>query len=355
VQTNQTGSERGPLVSVAIPVFNGQATVAQTLRSVLEQTYRHIEIIVVDDGSTDGTWEVLQSFGSSIRAIRQPNGGLHAARNTGVQAATGDYVALMDADDLCEPERLACQVRFLNQHPAVVLCSTDFSAFNAAGPVSASHSARYYSRCSAAEGGVAARFPQRGQLDIGPCLPQPPAAPVVASTYFGNAYAELALGNFLHPPTLMFRRSVIKEAGLFEAGAKTMCDWDWLVKVAHAGAVAFIDRPLLRYRLSETQMSSSDRALTDSLLVAHRICDRDATLCARQPQQFRNLFGEMYADAADARADKQPLQALSMLATSVLRYRRLTGRTLRTLVKIVTPSAALTLVRAAKRRLPLSP
>ncbi len=89
----------------------------------------------MDDGSTDGTWGVLQSFGASVHAIRQPNSGIAVARNTGVRAANGEFIALMDHDDLCEPERIAARVRFLTERPEVVSCCSDFSAFSAVGPV----------------------------------------------------------------------------------------------------------------------------------------------------------------------------------------------------------------------------
>jgi glycosyltransferase involved in cell wall biosynthesis len=337
-----------PLVSVTIPVYNGQAHVAQALRSVLAQTHTHLEVIVVDDGSTDGTWDVLQSFGSSIRAIRQTNSGLAGARNAGLQAARGEFIALMDHDDVCEPERIAAQLKFLQEQPEVVLCSSDFSAFNADGPVSTSHTAAYYSRCGAAEGGVTARYPQRGRLDISGCLKPPADNAVVVLTCFGRVYEEIALGNFVHPPTVMFRRSVLNEAGVFEPGARSMCDWDWLVKVARVGAVGFIDRPLLRYRLSATQLSASERALADSLHVAQRICARDPALWAKQPDRFRKLFGRMYADAADAKADRHFVTALSLLAMSVLRYRVLTRQTPRTLLKTLMPAPLLRRLRRAR-------
>ena len=336
---------QSPLVSVTIPVYNGQKAVAQALHSVLAQTHTHLEIIVVDDGSTDGTWDVLQSFGSSIRTIRQTNSGLAGARNAGVQAARGEFIALMDHDDICAPERIAAQVQFLREKPEVILCCSDFSAFNAGGPVSNSHSAAYYSRCSTAEGGVMARYPRRGNLDISRCLKIPANHAVVVPTYFGDVYEEIALGNFVHPPTVMFRRSVLKEAGAFEPAARTMCDWDWLVEVARVGAIGFIDRPLLQYRLSATQLSASEPALADSLHVAHRICARDPTLWEKQPDRFRKLFGEMYADAADAKADKHFVSALSLLAMSVLRYRMLTRQTPRTLLKILMPAPLLRLLR----------
>ena len=251
----------------------------------------------------------------------------------------------MDHDDLCEPERIAAQLQFLLERPEMVLCCSDFSAFNAAGPVSGSHSAAYYSRCSPAEGGVAARYPNRTTVDIRRCLPNPPDQAVLVPAYFGLVYEEIALGNFVHPPTVMFRREVLDVAGTFDPEARTMCDWDWLARVARTGVIGFLDRPLLRYRLSMSQISASDRALTDSLHVAQRICSRDPALVARQTDRFRKLLGEMSADAAESKAYTQPRAALSLLTTSVLRYRRLSRQVPRTLGKILLPRSLLRLLR----------
>lgn len=344
---------RGPLVSVAIPVFNGRLTVAQALESLLAQTYRDLEIIVVDDGSTDGTEEVLHSFGSAIRVIRQHNAGIAAARNAGVVAARGDFIALMDADDVCEPERIAAQVRFLQQRADVILCCSDFSAFNAAGPVSASYSAVYYRHCMDSSNGVAGLYPLHGDLDIGDCLPEGPSRAIVVPVHFGRVYEELALGNFVHPPTVLFRRGVVEEVGLFDPDVRIMCEWDWLVRVARAGAIGCIDRPLLRYRLSDAQVSASEDAVADSLSVARRICDRDPSLLAHQPARFRRLFGALYADAADARAEKHPLEALALLMTSLLRYHTVSKRTPRTVLKLLLPVPLIDLLRSVVESLTL--
>jgi len=118
-----------PLVSVVIPSYNAAATLPATLDSVWAQTYPRIEVIVVDDGSTDATGEVLARCGSRVRVIRQANGGLASARNTGCTAASGRFIALLDADDLCEPERIGVQVAFMAARPDVVLCGTEFCAF----------------------------------------------------------------------------------------------------------------------------------------------------------------------------------------------------------------------------------
>ena len=115
-----------PPVTCCIPSCNSAATLPVTLHSVLEQTWPRIEIIVVDDGSRDGTPEVLARCAGRVRGIRQPNGGLAAARNTGCSAATGEFIALLDADDLRTPERIGAQGTFMAARPDVVLSGTEF-------------------------------------------------------------------------------------------------------------------------------------------------------------------------------------------------------------------------------------
>jgi hypothetical protein len=105
-------------VSAVIPVYNGERYVAESIRSVLNQT-ADVECVVVDDGSTDGTPSVLASFGSRIVVVRQEHRGVSAARNAGMAKATGDAFAFLDADDVWLPHKVACQIRFLRSHPLV--------------------------------------------------------------------------------------------------------------------------------------------------------------------------------------------------------------------------------------------
>src|SRR5437867_8012813 len=108
-----------PLVSVVIPVYNGEQYLADAIKSVLDQTYRDFEVIVVDDGSTDGSAAVVKRYGETIRYIHQSNGGVCKSRNTGIAVAQGDYLAFLDQDDLWLPGKLAVQVAYLDSHPEV--------------------------------------------------------------------------------------------------------------------------------------------------------------------------------------------------------------------------------------------
>jgi len=122
-------STASPLVSCIVPVFNGERFLAEALQSIHAQTHRELEILVVDDGSTDGTPGIIASQGDRVSSLRQPNRGQGAARNAGVRAARGELIAFLDADDLWEPEKLGLQIARLAAHPALDLCFTQFQNF----------------------------------------------------------------------------------------------------------------------------------------------------------------------------------------------------------------------------------
>jgi glycosyltransferase involved in cell wall biosynthesis len=114
------------VVSVIIPTYNRAAKVAKAVSSVLEQTFRDFELIVVDDGSTDPTRSVLQPFGTRIRfLLHEENRGVSAARNTGIRASQGPLIAFLDSDDYWLPEKLEKQVGFFRLHPDAVACQTE--------------------------------------------------------------------------------------------------------------------------------------------------------------------------------------------------------------------------------------
>jgi glycosyltransferase involved in cell wall biosynthesis len=109
---------KGPLVSIVVPVYNAQPFLRETLDSVFALDYEPFEVIVVDDGSTDGSAAIAESY-SGVRCIRQENRGPGTARNVGVEAARGEFVAFVDSDDVVLPHKLSAQVGYLLDHPDV--------------------------------------------------------------------------------------------------------------------------------------------------------------------------------------------------------------------------------------------
>jgi len=114
-----------PLVTAVIPTFNRGWCLADAVTSVIDQKYPAMEIIVVDDGSTDNTCQVLEPYMDSITLLHQENTGVSAARNFGIRQSTGEFVAFLDSDDRWTPDKITCQVDFFQHHPEAMICQTE--------------------------------------------------------------------------------------------------------------------------------------------------------------------------------------------------------------------------------------
>jgi glycosyltransferase involved in cell wall biosynthesis len=113
-----------PLVSCIVPVYNGEAFLWEALDSIFAQTYRNLDVIVVDDGSTDGSRDLVAGYPRPVQYIQQANSGPAAARNSGLRAARGELISFLDADDVWHPDKLRLQLELLEQHPELGACVT---------------------------------------------------------------------------------------------------------------------------------------------------------------------------------------------------------------------------------------
>lgn len=119
-----------PLISVIIPAYNTEKYLIGSLESIFAQTYKTIEVICIDDGSTDNTPEILKSYGNKIKVITNiKQSGIAYSRNRGIEAARGEFIAFMDADDIAKPERLQKQIELLLKKPSVDICFTMIECF----------------------------------------------------------------------------------------------------------------------------------------------------------------------------------------------------------------------------------
>ena len=116
---------KNPLVSVIIPTFNRSWTIIEALQSVLAQNYKPLELIIVDDGSSDDTMEKLKPFMEQIIYLKQENKGVSAARNIGIKKSKGEFIAFLDSDDLWLPSKISCQINFFNSNPSAIICQTE--------------------------------------------------------------------------------------------------------------------------------------------------------------------------------------------------------------------------------------
>lgn len=192
-----------PLISTIIPVYNGEAFLAEAIQSVLIQNYKPLEIIIVDDGSTDGSAQVAASCRGNIRYTYQSNKGAPAARNKGLKMARGDIISFLDADDLWSEDKLELQIRRMNKNPSVqvVLGRTQ-------------------------------------KLQLTKVLDEKPKFEP-----FANPVVDLHLGSAL------FKRSVFDEVGFFDERMPYCDDWDWFTRAREIGISMVIYREVtLFYR-----------------------------------------------------------------------------------------------------------
>jgi glycosyltransferase involved in cell wall biosynthesis len=219
-----------PLVSVVIPTYKCSAYICQAIESVLSQTYRNVELIIID-GSPDTTKGILKPYLDRITYVSQEPRGVSAARNLGLQHVRGTLVAFQDADDIWLPDRLSMQVHALQKYPEAALVFSDLEMFDESEVVESS--ARYLAL--------------QGWFDKHR-IPKTDLA-------FGWIYHELLLGNCIGTCTVLVRREVLDEVGMFDETLKTHEDYELWLRMAVARPVLYVGRILARYRVRPDGLS----------------------------------------------------------------------------------------------------
>jgi hypothetical protein len=249
------------MVSVIIPNYNHADYLPDAIDSVLQQEYDPVEIIVVDDGSTDHSGQVAERYGDRIRYIWQENQGLSAARNTGLRAAHGEYIALLDADDMLEPTFMTTLVGALadNAQADGAICGYRF-VDDDDNPLSQSESR---------------------QIDP------------------DELYGVLLDGNFLVPESILVRRHCYDAVGPFDESLRASEDWDMWLRISRRFTILTIPQLLTRHRVLPGSMSSDpQRMLTNRLTVlTHHFGSKPGDAQSGTPTQ-RRAFARAYLTSA---------------------------------------------------------
>lgn len=239
----------GNLVSVIIPTFNRAYCLARTLDSVLAQTHVELQVLVIDDGSDDDTMALVQTrYGHDprIRYMHQANRGVTGARNTGLAAATGDFVAFLDSDDTWQPWKIELQLACMRQFPDVGMVWTDMEAIDPAG--------RVFDRAYLRHMYSAYRFfPQSDLFSASyPLVKIAPALSAVvgqAGFHTGMIFSQMIMGNLVHTSTVLLRRERLDRVGIFNEGLRYSGeDYDFHLRTCRLGTVGFLDLSTIRYQ-----------------------------------------------------------------------------------------------------------
>jgi glycosyltransferase involved in cell wall biosynthesis len=267
-----------PIVSLVIAAFNAQPFIGPCLESVLSQTYRRLEVIIVDDGSTDGTPAAVRCFGDALKYVWQPNsGGCSSPRNHGTRLAKGWFVTYFDADDVMCPDKIERQVGFMTEHPAVAAVVSNYRNFDENGP----HPASHFETCPR----LMATLGDREAAVLGP----------------DEATLILPDENFSSACSTLFRRDAVLEVGAFDERLFASEDFVLNYRVASRAPIGVLRHIGFLRRLHEGNMSwQSERIL--NFKIASRLELLREEQRPRQRRKLRNNLAALHRGLALAQS-----------------------------------------------------
>jgi glycosyltransferase involved in cell wall biosynthesis len=253
-----------PLVSIIVPTYNRSRLLVEAINSALNQTYRQVEVIVVDDGSPDDTPAVAAQFGGRIQYICQQNAGVSAARNRGFSESKGEFVCFLDDDDVYFEDKIALQVDALLRHPDTPVANGNYYYMSQAGRL----------------------------LSHNGLLPA------------HDAFRNLLLSNFVWMSAPLIRRDALLKVGLFNLEHSLAADLDMWLRLAGLNDFVCIQKPVGAYRLQQESMSTNAAlAERDCMAVLHKAYKRlsgtpeDHETRMQSEARWRMWFGANYLNA----------------------------------------------------------
>ena len=330
----------GGLVSVIIPTHNRAQIIGRAVESALAQTYPHLEVVVADDGSSDDTRRIVQSFGPRVTYTQQANAGVSAARNFGMRHARGELIAFLDSDDSWLPWKIEAQVAALNRHPEAGLVWTDMAAVDPADRVvDACYLRKMYSAYQ--------------EVDIRRALNKVDSLPGLNSTipnelsasgvYQGDLSTAILLGNLIHTSTVLLRRSWCQLIGGFdESYQRAGEDYEFYIRLSSVGPVVFIDASSTLYRIGVADQLTAPSMMLEiarnNLRAIQTWLPESGRGAALSPRVTRRRLSESFAWVGEAELEGgHRMMAVRRLANSLAVMPGLDKRTL-LLVSCVLPS-----------------
>lgn len=266
-----------PRVSVVIPAFNAARYIGATLESVLRSTFTDLDIVVIDDGSSDETASVASDCGHPVRVVSRPNAGMSASRNLGIDSSDSEFVALLDSDDIWHPQKLDWQVRAMTERQDHDFCYTAFTFWDG-GPLP----------------GYAAE-PRTGCID---------------EEQSGWIYHRLILENWALPSSVLFRRSAWQALGPFLCDMQQTDDWEYLVRASRSHRFVRLAESMVLYRQHAASLSrrvprvNVTEEMRESLISRFGLASPDGTpVDVRALNRMRAAGWRNFGDAHCARGD----------------------------------------------------
>jgi glycosyltransferase involved in cell wall biosynthesis len=343
-----------PLVSVIVPTFNRAYCLADAVDSVLAQTHGNVEVVIIDDGSTDDTTQLVASRWGRIRRVKyfvQANQGVTAARNQGLARATGDFIALLDSDDRWKPWKLAAQIAAMSHCPDIGMVWTDMQALAPDGAiVHPAYLKIMYSnyRRFTREQLFSASFP------LTRFMPDAPASICDGVLHTGSIYSQMFMGSLVHTSTVLLRRSRLETVKGFNESLKLSGeDYDFHLRTCRDGPVGFIDLSSVEYRVGMPDRLTADKyrvqGFSNVLATITLAYERDHDRIDLPPQLIRQRFAEVHAWLGEALLDAGQRSAAARELSKSLRLQPRQMRMARLFALSLLPSAIGDSVRSVYR------
>ena len=341
-----------PLVSIIVPTYNRAYCLPRTLDSALAQTHSNMEILVIDDGSTDDTRALIERrFSNETRVcyVYQENQRVAAARNLGLTLAQGDYVAFLDSDDLWDTWKLELQVACMEQRPEVGMTWTDMRALNPEGEIVCPRFLRtMYS---------AYQWFSNEQL-FSSSEPLTDFAPQLqshygdAQFYQGDIYSQMIMGNMVHTSTVLLRRERALKVGLFNTNYQpTGEDYDFHIRTCKLGQVGYLDLATMDYQVGMpdrlTRPSSHLAIATYFLEVIERELAQDRARITLPDSMIRAVLAEAHEWVGYAHFLREETRQARIHFRRSLGYNLRQSRTLRLYLSCFLAGSAFRSVRSA--------
>ena len=334
-------------VSVVIPTYNRAELLELTIQSILGQTLRPLEIIIVDDGSTDNTAEVCARYGPIVRYMCQRNGGVSAARNAGIRAARGEWIAFCDSDDLWVDNKLELQLAAIESTGA----GWSVTSFTLIDPKGRS--------VAGEEDGFRLSFPVISETGVTPrqhlsdwlAESHLPLGPEPTRVYTGDAFGMLFLGNIVMPATAMVDRKVIDRSGFFDENLRVAEETEFFHRVAAQSRLTIVMKPLAHHRIGHPSIvaDNSDSLVENAIRSIERAASLRPQLTVRERDAFRDGLRMLRVRLAYARLSAlDPRGAREALRVGSYNY-IVSRRSIGILLASVLPRGALRGLHRAKR------
>jgi len=298
-----------PTVSVVIPTYNFGRYLPEAIESILQQTYRDFEIIVIDDGSTDDTKNIIQKYLPSVRYVRQENGGPSKARNTGIMMSKGKYIAFLDADDIWLPTKLEKQIAHFQRNPECYFVFTE--------------------NCSFDDNGI--YLEKMGKQE---------------KLMKGNLLENIFLKSSVATPTVMVKSEVFESVGLFDESLRVAQDDNMWLRIVGSFKAGLLDEVLVKVRRSRKKEEFCIWVIKHLQLIEEKYPNLKSQLRRAIPYKYSLA----YLDWGYYYFEKMELERARALFKQALQYNKLNLRALLYWLAALLPPLWLTYLRSLKQR-----